>query len=57
MSDPFRQFFLDTVDKTINQEPNEESLFDLLQIVSPTLTLDKMLHCKSHSVVTNESQH
>ena len=44
MSDPFRQFFLDTVRKTItNQEPNEYSLLSLLQIVSPNLTIDDLL--------------
>ena len=47
MTDPFRQFFLDTVEKVAAQEPNEESFLELLQLVSSDLTLNQMLTSKS----------
>jgi hypothetical protein len=47
MSDPFRQFFLDTVGRVITQPPSEESLLELLQIVSPNLTYDQLLSSRS----------
>mmetsp|Transcript_15133 Transcript_15133/g.18438 ORF Transcript_15133/g.18438 Transcript_15133/m.18438 type:complete len:466 (+) Transcript_15133:118-1515(+) len=52
MTDPFRQFFLDTVEKIIDQEPSQESLLGLLQLVSPQLTLSE-LH-SSHSDERNK---
>ena len=52
MSDPFRQFFLDTVEKVISQPPNDEqSLLTLLQIASPNLSLEKLLSSR------NEERH
>ena len=37
--DPFRQFFLESIQQTLSCEANEESL---LQFVTPSLTLDEI---------------
>lgn len=37
MSDPFRQFFLDTIERVVDRDPNEESLIELLSMVQPSI--------------------
>lgn len=43
MSDPFRQFFLDTVQNLVQKKPCIESLYKLLSIVSPDLTFHHLI--------------
>ena len=43
MSDPFRQYFLESVQTTLRQEANQEAILALLKFVTPSLTIDKML--------------
>ncbi len=42
MTDPFRQYFLDSVQSTMNEEPGEMTLLALLKFAIPNLTLDMM---------------
>eukprot|EP00555_Chaetoceros_dichaeta_P014286 CAMPEP_0198256894 /NCGR_PEP_ID=MMETSP1447-20131203/6688_1 /TAXON_ID=420782 /ORGANISM="Chaetoceros dichaeta, Strain CCMP1751" /LENGTH=485 /DNA_ID=CAMNT_0043943645 /DNA_START=45 /DNA_END=1502 /DNA_ORIENTATION=- len=42
MNDPFRQFFLDTIETILQEEPNDESLYKLLRTTSPNLSLDQV---------------
>jgi len=43
MSDPFRQYFLESIQNTLEQDADEEALLALFRFVSPSLTLDEML--------------
>jgi hypothetical protein len=38
--DPFRQVFLDQVRVVVAKEASKESLYELLRIATPTLTID-----------------
>jgi hypothetical protein len=41
-ADPFRQFFLTTIQSIVRQDPNASSLLQLLQTVAPSLTVDQI---------------
>lgn len=43
MGDPFRQYFLESIENTLARDANEESLLALLRFVSPSLKLDELL--------------
>jgi hypothetical protein len=43
MNDPFKQFFIDSVKNIITQEPSAKSLFSLLKIVSPQMTMEDLM--------------
>ena len=43
MSDPFRQFFLESIQATLQQEANQEAILALFKFVTPSLTIDDML--------------
>lgn len=43
MSDPFRQYFLESIQNTLRQEANHESLLALFRFVTPSLTMDQVL--------------
>lgn len=43
MSDPFRQYFLESIQTTLQQKANQESLLALFRFVTPSLTLDQVL--------------
>jgi len=43
MTDPYRQFFLDTIENILQEEPNEESLYKLLRTATPNLTTDEIV--------------
>mmetsp|Transcript_14783 Transcript_14783/g.21120 ORF Transcript_14783/g.21120 Transcript_14783/m.21120 type:complete len:449 (+) Transcript_14783:61-1407(+) len=47
MTDPFRQFFLDTVNDLIQKNPNADSLLNLLKIVSPSITSENIFNSLS----------
>lgn len=49
MTDPFRQFFLDTIETILQEEPNEDSLYKLLVTTSPNLSLDHIINARSIS--------
>jgi hypothetical protein len=41
-ADPFRQFFLTSIQSIVRQDPNASSLLQLLQTVAPSLTVDQI---------------
>lgn len=43
MNDPFKQFFIDSVKNIIIQEPSPKSLYSLLKIVSPQMTMEELM--------------
>lgn len=43
MSDPFRQYFLESIQTTLQQEASQESLLALFRFVTPSLTMDQVL--------------
>ena len=43
MADPFRQYFLESIQNVLEDTPTENSLLALFKFVSPSITLDEML--------------
>jgi len=43
MTDPFRQFFLNTIEDILKEEPSKESLHKLLITATPNLTVDQIV--------------